>query len=306
MKRFVIAGIAALALAGMLAAWGGAAPTGTNGSAGTEAVAPKLPKLPALPPDVKSRHRWVIGVKCDFPPFGFIDVKGDNGGYDVEIARAFTQMAFGKANRLTLVCVTTPSRIPALMSKRVDIIISTLTYTPARAQVIDFSTPYYSAVGRMLVLKDTNVNSLNDLAGKTVITTRGSIYSTWVKNCFKNTKLLEVDSPSTATLALKNRQGDTFMFDDAFLLGVATADRDVKLTKDKFLNLPWGIGIRKGETDMKAWVDTALRRLQLQDRFLAILKNNAPKRLVPEFSDNIPRPKLSFKYDDRDLTTICP
>jgi polar amino acid transport system substrate-binding protein len=305
MRKFVIAAIAAVAAAGALAAWGFAAPSGSGGNAGP-AVTPKLPKLPALPPDVKSRHRWVIGVKCDFPPFGYIDVRGDNAGYDVEIARAFTQMAFGKANRLTLVCVTTPSRIPALMSKRVDIIISTLTYTPARAQVIDFSTPYYSAVGRLLVTNNSSINSLRDLSGKTVITTRGSIYSTWVTNCFKDTKLLEVDSPSSATLALKNGQGDTFMFDDAFLLGVATADRDVKLTKDKFLNLPWGIGIRKGETDMKKWVDTALRRLQLQDRFLAILKNNAPKRLVAEFSDNIPRPKLSFKYDDRDLTTICP
>jgi polar amino acid transport system substrate-binding protein len=305
MRKFVIAAIAAVAAAGALAAWGFAAPSGSGGNAGP-AVTPKLPKLPALPPDVKSRHRWVIGVKCDFPPFGYIDVRGDNAGYDVEIARAFTQMAFGKANRLTLVCVTTPSRIPALMSKRVDIIISTLTYTPARAQVIDFSTPYYSAVGRLLVTNNSSINSLRDLSGKTVITTRGSIYSTWVKNCSTDTKLLEVDSPSSATLALKNGQGDTFMFDDAFLLGVATADRDVKLTKDKFLNLPWGIGIRKGETDMKKWVDTALRRLQLQDRFLAILKNNAPKRLVAEFSDNIPRPKLSFKYDDRDLTTICP
>ena len=304
MKRLAIAIVALALAAGALAAWGGAASSGSSGGAGPTAT-PKLPKLPALPPDVKSRHRWVIGVKCDFPPFGFIDVKGENAGYDVEIARAFTQMAFGRANRITLVCVTTPSRIPALMSKRVDIIISTLTYTPARAQVIDFSTPYYSAVGRLLVTNNSSISSLRDLGGKTVITTRGSIYATWVRNCFKDSKLLEVDSPSTAVLALKNGQGDTFMFDDAFLLGVATADRDVKLTRDKFLNLPWGIGIRKGETDMKRWVDTALRRLQLQDRFFAILKNNAPKRLVPEFSDNVPRPKLSFKYDDRDLTTIC-
>ena len=304
MKRLAIAIVALALAAGALAAWGGAASSGSSGGAGPTAT-PKLPKLPALPPDVKNRHRWVIGVKCDFPPFGFIDVKGENAGYDVEIARAFTQMAFGRANRLTLVCVTTPSRIPALMSKRVDIIISTLTYTPARAQVIDFSTPYYSAVGRLLVTNNSSISSLRDLGGKTVITTRGSIYATWVRNCFKDSKLLEVDSPSTAVLALKNGQGDTFMFDDAFLLGVATADRDVKLTRDKFLNLPWGIGIRKGETDMKRWVDTALRRLQLQDRFFAILKNNAPKRLVPEFSDNVPRPKLSFKYDDRDLTTIC-
>src|SRR5919201_5429505 len=305
MKRLVIATVAVAAAAAAVAAWSGTASSGSVRPGVVPAANPKLPKLPALPPDVKSRHRWVIGVKCDFPPFGYIDVRGQNAGYDVEIARAFTLMAFGRANRLTLVCVTTPSRIPALMSKRVDIIISTLTYTPARAQVIDFSTPYYSATGRLLVNNNTSVNSLSDLGGKTVVTTRGSIYSTWVRNCFKSTKLLEVDSPSSAVLALKNGQADTFMFDDTFLLGVATADRDVKLTKDKFLTLPWGIGIRKGETDMKAWVDTALRRLQLKDQFYKILQNNAPKRLLGDFADNVPRPKLSFKYDDRDLTTIC-
>ena len=49
-------------------------------------------------------------------------------------------------------------------------------------------------------------------------------------------------------LAVKNGQADTFMFDDAFLLGVATQDPTLKLTKDKFLAVPWGIGIRKGDT----------------------------------------------------------
>ncbi len=302
MRRIAIVTVAAALLGGGLAAWAPAAPS--RGGA-RPAATPKLPKLPALPPDVKSRHRWVIGVKCDFPPFGFIDVKGQNDGYDVQIARRFTELAFGKANRLSLVCVTTPSRIPTLQAKRVDIIISTLTYTPARAQVIDFSKPYYSATGRLLVPNNSSINSTQDLAGKTVVTTRGAIYATWVRNCFKNTKLLEVDSPSAAVLAVQNGQADTFMFDDAFLLGVATQNPSLKLTKDKFLNLPWGIGIRKGETDMAAWVNTALRRMQLKDEFVKILAANAPKRLVGDFTDNVPRPKSSFRYSDSDLTTVC-
>jgi polar amino acid transport system substrate-binding protein len=305
-KRVVATIVGVAFVFAAFAAWSLAAPSRNARSQVPNATAANVPKLPALPPDVKSRHRWVIGVKCDFPPFGYIDVQGHNAGYDVEVARTFTQLAFGKPNRLTLVCVTTPSRIPALQSKRVDIIISTLTWTAARADVIDFSIPYYAATGRLLVPSNSSITSLKDLAGKTVVTTRGALYATWVRNCFKNTKLLEVDSPSSAVLALKNGQADTFMFDDAFVLGVATADRDVKLTKDKFLNLPWGIGIRKGETDMKAWVDTALRRLQLKDQFYKILQNNAPKRLLAEFADRVPRPKVTLHYDDRDLTTICP
>jgi ABC-type amino acid transport substrate-binding protein len=177
------------------------------------------------------------------------------------------------------------------MSKRVDIIISTLTYTLARDQQIDFSIPYYDATGRLLVRNDTNISSLSALAGKTVVTTRGSIYDSWIRNCFKDTRLLVLDSTTSSTLALKDRRADTFMFDDALLLGIAANDSQLKLTSQKFLNLPWGIGIRQGETQMKAWVDAAVRLMTKNDEFATILKKNTPRRFWKEFLTNVPRPK---------------
>jgi polar amino acid transport system substrate-binding protein len=265
------------------------------------------PKLPPLPGDVKSRKRWVIGTKCDFSPFGYIDTQGHNAGYDVEVGRQFAELAFGKSNRVSFFCVTTPSRIPALQSKRVDIIISTLTWTKARTEVIDFSTPYYGATGRLAVNRSSSINSLKDLGGKTVVTTRGALYAPWTRLCLKDTKLLEVDSPAAAVLAVKNGQADTFMFDDAYLLGVATQDRDIRLTKDKFLQIPWGIGIRKGDTVTKRWVDAALRRLQSRDFFFQVaLRKNAPRSLVDDFAPNVPRPGKSLRYpEDRDAATDC-
>ena len=276
-------------------------------STGTAARAAKAARLPALPSYVKSRHKWVIGVKCDFPPFGFIDVRGNNDGYDVAVARRFAQLAFGKANRVNLVCVTTPSRIPALTSNRVDIIISTLTWTASRAEQIDFSIPYYSATGRLLVPNNSSVSSTRDLGGKTIVTTRGALYATWVRNCFKSSNLLEVDGTAAAVLAVKDGRADTFMFDDAFVLGVATQDRDLKLTNDKFLNVPWGIGIRKGDTVTKTWADAALRRMKKRDEFVKILRNNVPKKYVGSFLDNVPRPKNNFAYPvGKDPTSECP
>jgi polar amino acid transport system substrate-binding protein len=266
-----------------------------------------VPKLPPLPADVKSRKRWVIGTKCDFSPFGYIDAQGHNAGYDVEVGRQFAELAFGKSNRVSFVCVTTPSRIPALQSKRVDIIISTLTWTKARTEVIDFSIPYYGATGRLAVNRSSSINSLADLAGKTVVTTRGALYAPWTRLCLKSSSLLEVDSPAAAVLAVKNGQADTFMFDDAYLLGVATQDHDIRLTKDKFLQIPWGIGIRKGDATTKRWVDAALRRLQARDFFFQVaLKKNAPKSLVDDFAPNVPRPGKSLRYPvDRDAATDC-
>jgi polar amino acid transport system substrate-binding protein len=308
MKRFWIAAVAVAFAAASFAAWGLAAPAGTHPSSTPTAASttPKRPKLPPLPSAVKKRKKWEIGVKCDFPPFGFIDVRGHNAGYDVEVARRFAQLAFLSKKKVELVCVTTPSRIPTLTSGRVDIIISTLTWTAARAEVIDYSIPYYSATGRLLVPNNSSIHSVSDLKGKTIVTTRGALYATWTRNCFKDSDLLEVDSPSAATLAVKNGQAATFMFDDAFLLGVATQDPTLKLTNDKFLNIPWGIGIRKGDTAMARWVNAAIRYMKKKDEFAKILRNNAPARLIPSFLGNVPRPRNSFAYPvGKDPTSDC-
>ena len=309
MKRITIVLAARLLAGAAFAAWGTAAPGGKVAALAGPTAKPKppaKPKLPALPSDVKKRKKWLIGVKCDFSPFGFIDVRGNNEGYDVQVARRFASLAFGNKKKVDFTCVTTPSRIPTLMSGRVDIIVSTLTWTAARAEQIDFSIPYYSAVGRLLVPNNSSLG-IASLGGKTIVTTRGAIYATWTSNCFKNSTLLQVDSPALAVAAVKDGRADTFMFDDAFLLGVATQDATLRLTGDKFLNVPWGIGIRKGDVAMSRWVNAALRYMKKKDEFVKILRANAPARLVPGFLDNVPRPKNTFAYPvGKDVTSICP
>jgi polar amino acid transport system substrate-binding protein len=282
------------------------ASTSERRAASSPTAAVAAAKLPPLPSYVKSRNRWVIGVKCDFPPFGYIDVQGHNRGYDVSIARRFATIAFGRPNRISLVCVTTPSRIPALKSSRVDIIISTLTWTSARADVIDFSVPYYSATGRLLVPNDSSISSIKDIHGKNIVTTRGALYATWMRNCFKDTTLQEVDGTANAVLAVKDGRANAFMFDDAFVLGVATTDPTLKLTNDKFLNVPWGIGIRKGDTAMAKWVNAAIKYMQARDEFAKILKANSPKKYWNSFLGNVPRKGQNFQYPvGKDPTADC-
>jgi len=305
MRRLILAVLAATLATAAFAALSLAAPLGASKAGGAEAKL-ALPKLPALPPDVSARKRWLIGVKCDFPPFGFIDVTGRNGGYDVEVARRFATLGFGRPNRVSLTCVTTPSRIPTLQSGRVDVIISTLTWTAARAEVIDYSIPYYAATGRLLVKNDSSVSSLSDIKGKTVVTTRGALYVAWMKNCYKDTNILEVDGTAAAVLAVKDGRADAFMFDDAFVLGVATQDRDLKLTSDTFLSVPWGIGIRKGDAATARWVNAALNRMKANNEFAAILRRNAPAKFVPGFLKTVPGPSTNFQYPvGKDPTADC-
>ena len=301
MKRLTIV-LATVALAaGVLVALSGVA-----SARETEPYAAEQAKLPPLPAEVKERKRWNIAVKCDQPPFGYIGLQSKNAGFDVEIARWFARFAFGKSNRVTFTCVTTPAREPALTTGRNDLVIATFTYNLDRETRIDFSRGYYKGTGRLLVPNNSSIRSVGDLAGKTVVTTSGSVYDRWVKNCFKDTKLLVTDSFTNAVTALKDGRADTLMWDDTAVLGIAVTDPGYKLTTDLFLSQPYGIGIKQGNTAMKAWVDSRLNLMKKRDLFFPILKNTVPPAQVVPFSKNILRPKQTFAYNKVDITTVCP
>jgi polar amino acid transport system substrate-binding protein len=306
MKRLVMAVVAVAIAAAAFAAWGLAAPTG---SATTAAPTAKKPKLPPLPAEVKARKRWVVGVKCDAPPFGYINVQGKNAGFDVEIAKWFSRFAFGRDNRVSYECAPTPAREPLLTTGRVDLVISTFTYTADRDTRIDFSRAYYKASGRLLVKNDSPIQSLNDIRGRRVATTSGSIYDRWVRRCFPTSQLVVTDSFTNALLAFNQGRADVLMWDDTVLVGIGAADRSSKLLADSFLEGPYGIGIRQGNTAMKRWVDSRLEVMRKSDRFMAILRNNIPARFVGAFSRNILRPNNRFGYPapgSPSADTVCP
>jgi polar amino acid transport system substrate-binding protein len=276
---------------------------------GVERVRYLQPKLPPLPAEVKRRGRWLVGVKCDVPPFGYIDVRGENAGFDVEIAQWFARFAFGNAGRVSYECAPTPAREPLLTSGRVDLVISTFTYTSDRDTRIDFSTPYFKAAGKLLVPNDGPVQRLNDIRGRRVSTTSGSIYARWMARCFTNTQVLTFDSFTSAFLALRQGRADAVMWDDTGMAPIAAAERAYKLTADTFLEGPYGIGIRQGHTQMKRWVDSRLELMRGQDRFEELLRNNIAERFVPAFLTAIPRPNNRLQYRDPSLPsvdTICP
>ncbi|MGI9111193.1 MAG: transporter substrate-binding domain-containing protein [Gaiellaceae bacterium] len=295
MKRIILATAGVGLIAVVTAALGLAQPTASTGptTATRAEVAAPLPKLPA---EIASRKRFNVGVKCDAPPFGYIDVRGKNAGFDVEIAKWFARFAFGREQRVSFTCAPTPAREPLLTTNRVDLVISTFTYTADRDTRIDFSRAYYRATGRLLVKNDGPVQSIADIKGRRVSTTSGSIYDRWMKRCHTDTTVTVTDSFTNALLSFNQGRADALRWDDTVLVGVAAADRSSKLTEDTFLALPYGIGIKQGNVALKRWVDSRLELMRKKDTFMTILRNNVPARFVSGFSRSILRPNNTFTY----------
>jgi polar amino acid transport system substrate-binding protein len=236
-------------------------------------------------------------------------VRGKNAGVDVEIAKWFARYAFGREQRLTFVCAPTAVREPLLTNGRVDLVISTFTYTADRDTRIDFSRPYYKATGRLLVRNDSPIQSLANIGGRKVSTTSGSVYDRWMKRCFTSTEVVVVDSVTNAVLAFNQGRVDAVMFDDTSLALIAATNPNAKLTDDLFLEGPYGIGIKQGNVELKRWVDSRLNLMKRKDIFQQIIKNNIAPRFVPAFSKNILRPNNDFAYRAATLPsvdTVCP
>ena len=293
MRRFILATAGVAVVAFVAATLGSAQPTATSGATRAEAKAPVLPKLPA---EIANRKRLIVGVKCDTPPFGYLDVRGKNAGVDVEIGKQLARYAFGRAQRLTYVCAPTAVREPLLTTNRVDLVISTFSYSADRDTRIDFSRAYYKATGRLLVKNDSPIRTLADIRGKKVATTSGSIYDRWMKRCFTDTEPLVVDSVTNAVLAFNQGRADAVMFDDTSLALIAATNPAAKMTDDLFLESPYGIGIKQGNVELKRWVDARLNLMKQKDLFLPIIRNNIAPRFVPGFSKNILRPNNDFGY----------
>jgi polar amino acid transport system substrate-binding protein len=300
MKRIVLSTIGVALIAVVMATVGSARPAAT----GTAKPAAKAAALPKLPAEIANRKRLIVGVKCDTPPFGYLDVRGKNAGVDVEIAKWLARYAFGREQRLSFVCAPTAVREPLLTTNRVDLVISTFTYTADRDTRIDFSRAYYKATGRLLVKNSSPIQSLNDIHGKKVATTSGSIYDRWMKRCYSDAQVVVTDSVTNAILAFNQGRADAVMFDDTSLALIAATDPSSKLTSDQFLEAPYGIGIKQGNVQLKRWVDARLNLMKQKDLFAPIIRNNIAPRFVPTFLNNVLRPNNNFTYRSASLPSI--
>ncbi|GAA5186984.1 transporter substrate-binding domain-containing protein [Rugosimonospora acidiphila] len=294
---FVSAAMALVLAAGCSSSGDDSTSGSSGGSSGAAAAGNPVDVGVALPDEVKSKGKLAVGVKCDYPPFGYIDEASKNAGFEIDIAHQLANIAFGDPNALTLTCVTGSNRVSFLTSNRIDLIEATMNYTAERAQTIDFTTPYFDSGVKLLVPKASSVTSFDQLAGKNVITITGATASLWLTQCMKNVKQTLFTETSQALTALTQKRGVAFAQDDTLLLDLASKNPTLKVVGDAKADSPWGMGVRKGDTAMLDWTNAALKHLQDSDFFWTdFQKTVTDKSVQDQFAKYVPRPGNSLSY----------
>ena len=196
--------------------------------------------------DILKRGNLVVGVKTDSYPFGYIDERGNHAGFDVDIAKIIAKEIFQTEGKVKFVSVNSSDRMTKLYSEDVDMLLATMSITPTREQILDFSNSYYNAGQAMLVRNDSKISSLRELNGKKTIIIFGSTSERSLRLAVPNTQIIGYKTYKDAYNALKAGKADAIVSDDSILLGFALKDKNVKLINKKYTKEPYAIAFRKG------------------------------------------------------------
>lgn len=186
-----------------------------------------------------------------FAPFGFMDEAGKPAGYDVDIAN---EMATQLGVTLEMVDTTADNRIPNLKTDKVDVVICNFTENPKRAKEINFTVPYVIAGEVLLVKKDSTINGIADLTGKTVAVVTGSTNADIIAAANPQAKTQSYPTSAAAVLAVKSGQADAMIEDSNFQTYQAKLDPTLRVTNDSLIPLEYnGFGVAQGQLNWLEW-----------------------------------------------------
>ena len=251
----------------------GAACTSSNPSGDSKLLEPVVPatKSASLLNEMRERGTIRVGVKFDVPLFGLKDPgTGTLSGFDIEIAKAIANRIYPEAedplNHIQFIEAISKNREKFLQNRTVDLVVSTYTINAARKELVDFAGPYYIAGQDILTRTDEitsgRIRGVGDVNGKKVCSVTGS---TSLNN-------LRVAAPTVDTSVTKDKYSECFeslkkrevvamSTDDVILLGLSQGSTEFSLTGNPFHTEPYGIGVPKGDDELREFINDTLQQL---------------------------------------------
>ncbi len=201
-----------------------------------------------------------IGTDATYPPFETVNTEtGKPEGFDIDL---ITEIC--KINGWKPEFIVTPfdGMIPGLQSKKYDVAISSMTITPERQAVIDFSDPYYLAGQTLAVpLADNGIKSPDDLKGKRVgvqLGTTGELMAQKIPDA----KVFSYDNIGAAFIDMQNGNLDAVLNDYPTTQAYIRAHSTAKTVGDILSKENYGIALRKDETELRSAINKALAEIR--------------------------------------------
>ena len=210
-----------------------------------------------------------IGVEGAYPPFSYVQPDGQLAGFDIDIAKALCE-AMG--SECVLVAQDWDGIIPALLAKKYDAIIASMSITEERKQKVDFTNKYYQTPAKFIMKKGLMPEfSREAMKGKKVGVQRATIHDRYLTDNYgSDVEIVRYASQDEAYLDLTAGRVDMLLADsvalsDGFLKKPEGKDYQFigpDLNDPKWFGEGAGIAIRKGETELADKFNKAIETIR--------------------------------------------
>ena len=163
---------------------------------------------------IKKRGKIIVGCNAELPGFGYLNKQGKFEGFDVDFGRALAAAIFGDPDKVEFRQLTAASRLPAVQTGEVDVLIRNTTWTLTRDTVneLDYAAvTFYDGQG-MMVRKSRGWKTLKDMAGATIACTSGTTTEMNLADAFRSKNIkykpLLFESTQDTNLAYEKGQAD--------------------------------------------------------------------------------------------------
>lgn len=206
----------------------------------------------------------VVGMELAYPPFETTDPNGTPIGISVDLAYALGEYL---DRPVRIENTSWGGLIPALQSGKIDIILSSMTIRPDRLEQIDFSDPYANAYLALLVDESSPVQSAVDLndPDRVIAVKTGTTGHLVAMDQFSEATINVFDNENACVLEVTQGKADAFIYDQLTIYkNWKLNESTTRPVLEPFQDEPeqWGIGIKKGNDELKNQVNAFLKEFK--------------------------------------------
>ena len=222
----------------------------------------------------QAADKLVIGTDSTYPPFEYLDASGQFLGFDMDIGRA---LCAEMKVECTFVSQEWDGIIPALQAKKFDMILSSMSITPERKKLVDFTDKIYNTPPAIAVPKDSPAKTPEDLKGKTIGAQTSTTHANYAEKHLAGTELKLYPTADEYKLDIAAGRIDA-VIDDIVVLSEWTKSKDgdcckilTALPVDKEINGEGaGIAVRKGDDALREKLNKAIAAIRADGTYKKI------------------------------------
>ena len=212
--------------------------------------------------------KLTMATNATFPPYEMTTDSGDIAGIDIDTAKAIAEKL---GLELQVDDMEFDAALLSVQQGKADMVMAGVTVTDERQNVMDFTDSYATGIQSIIVKEDSDIASVDDLAGKKIGTQRGTTGYLYCSDDFGDENVVAYDDGLTAVQMLNNGQVDCVVIDNAPAKEFIAANPGLKLLDTAYVEESYAIGIGKGNTELKDAINTALEELKADGTLQAIV-----------------------------------